>query len=48
VCVSVTTKRPYSDTTGGLSAGDHPFIKHESVIHYADARILDLQRFSQR
>jgi hypothetical protein len=44
VCVSVTTKRQYSDPTVVLSVGDHPFIKHESVINYADARILDLQR----
>jgi hypothetical protein len=43
VCVSVTTKRSYSDTTVVLSVGDHPFVKHESVIHYADARILDLR-----
>ena len=43
VCGSVTTKRSYSDTTVVLDVGDHPFINHESVIHYADARILDLQ-----
>ena len=44
VCVSVTAKRSYSDTTVVLSAGEHPFIKHESAIHYADARILDLEK----
>jgi len=44
VCVSVTTQRSYSDVTVFLKVGDHPFIKHESVIHYADARILDLRK----
>jgi hypothetical protein len=44
VCVSVTTRRSYSDTTVVLGVGDHPFITHESVIHYVDARILDLRK----
>jgi hypothetical protein len=42
VCVSVTTSRAYSETTAVLQRGDHPFVNHESVIYYQDARILDL------
>lgn len=42
VCVNITTRQPYSDTTVILKRGDHPFIRHESVAHYPDARILDL------
>jgi hypothetical protein len=42
VCVSVTTRRAYSETTVVLQRGDHPFVSHESVIYYQDARILDL------
>lgn len=38
--VSLTTKRPGSDLTTVLKPGDHPFIKHETVVSYADARIV--------
>lgn len=36
--VNVTTKKPSSDTSCLLKVGDHPFIKHESVINYADTQ----------
>ena len=39
IIVSVTTKRSYSDTTVILGPGDHPFIRHQSVISYSDAKI---------
>ena len=42
VCVSITSRRSNSETTVILSAGDHPFIRHESVVHYSDADIIDL------
>jgi hypothetical protein len=42
VCVSITTRRSNSELTVILYPGDHPFIRHESVVHYADAQILDL------
>jgi hypothetical protein len=40
VMVSLTTKRPGSDPTTVLEPGDHPFVKHETVVSYADARIV--------
>lgn len=43
LCVNITTKQDHSDLTLILNAGDHPFVRHESVIHYPDARLLDLQ-----
>lgn len=42
VCVNITSRNSFSETTVILKKGDHPFIKHESVINYADARELDL------
>jgi hypothetical protein len=43
VCVNITTRRSYSETTVVLQPGNHPFIAHESVIFYADARIIKLK-----
>jgi hypothetical protein len=37
VIVNITTKQADSDTTVILSVGDHPYLKHDSVISYADA-----------
>jgi hypothetical protein len=42
VCANITTAHSYSERTVVLQAGEHPFIKHESVVMFADARILDL------
>jgi hypothetical protein len=42
ICVNVTTQRSHSDTTCVLNAGDHPFVKHPSVVYYQDAREIDL------
>jgi mRNA-degrading endonuclease toxin of MazEF toxin-antitoxin module len=39
ITVPVTTKRRYSETLVQLSIGDHPFIKWQSVISYAYAKI---------
>lgn len=42
VIVNVTSLRPdTADKTTVLRAGDHPFIKHDSVVYYADARFAD-------
>ena len=41
VIVNVTTLRPHSDRTTILKRGDHPYIEHDSVVFYADARIVD-------
>ncbi len=38
VIVSLTTLRPGKDQTVILRRGDHPFISHESVVAYSDAR----------
>ncbi len=42
VLVNVTSQGPEKEQTCVLNAGDHPFIKHESVIRYVDATIVDL------
>ena len=47
VCVNVTTNRFGADTTVLLMPGDHPFIRHESVIHFEDARFIDLRRVQE-
>jgi hypothetical protein len=41
VILSVTTRRAHSDLTLILKPGDHPWIKHDSVIMYSDAAIID-------
>jgi hypothetical protein len=41
--VNVTTRYSTSETTVVLMPGDHPFIKHESVIRFRDAKILELK-----
>jgi hypothetical protein len=47
VCVSLTTRQPHSESTVILRPGDHPFIKRESIVHYALARwfsLIDVQQ----
>src|SRR5262249_27606257 len=44
VMVNVTTLRSHSDTTVLLKRGDHPYIIHDSVVFYADARIVDCRK----
>lgn len=36
--VNITSKKQNSDRSCELTKGDHPFITHESVINYADAK----------
>jgi hypothetical protein len=43
VAVNVTTRRSFSETTVILNEGDHPFVKHPSVINYTDAQFIDLK-----
>lgn len=47
VCVNVTTRQSYSDTTLVLQVGDHAFIKHESVVNYLDAREMPINLVEQ-
>jgi hypothetical protein len=41
IIVSVTTLRNNKDQTVTVRVGDHPFLRHDSVIFYADAQIVD-------
>lgn len=43
VAVNVTTRHSLSETTVILENGDHPFVKHSSVINYTDAQLIDLK-----
>jgi hypothetical protein len=38
VAVMLRTVKSYTDTTVILQAGDHPFIRHPSSVHYSTAR----------
>ena len=44
VVVSITTLRHSKDQTVILQAGEHPFIRHQSVVYYQDAQIIDARR----
>jgi len=39
ITVTITTKRQRSESLVKLNVGDHPFIKWQSVVNYAYARI---------
>lgn len=39
VIANITTQAPGRDQTCILNPGDHPFLKHESVMNYAEAMI---------
>ena len=47
VCVNVTTRQSYSESTVVLKIGDHPFITRESVVYYSDARRLNLRELEE-
>ena len=47
IMVNITTRRPHSDTTTILNAGDHPFIQKPSLVFYSDARIVDTRLLDQ-
>ena len=44
VVVSVTTKEPYKDSTCELHAGDHPKIKHDSIVYFRKAKLDSISR----
>src|ERR1017187_207397 len=44
VMVSVTTLRHNKDQTMTLGVGDHPFVRHPSIVFYADAQIVDVRQ----
>ncbi len=37
--VNLTTLRPHSDRTVEIRPGEHPYVAHATVAHYADARM---------
>ena len=41
--MNITTRQVTSETTVTLNVGDHPFIKHESVVNYANAAHMNLR-----
>lgn len=42
ILTNLTTRRSGSDETCVLEPGDHPFVKHPTVIHYRQARLVGL------
>ena len=44
VIANVTTLRSHCDRTLVLQKGEHPFIRHPSLISFADARIADARQ----
>lgn len=47
IIVAVSTKRFYKDSTVVLSPGDHPWVRHESVISYAHALIPEVRHLNE-
>lgn len=43
VIVNLTSYRRGSDTTVVLEPGDHPYIRHKTVVNYKDARIAPVE-----
>ena len=44
--VSLTTSRQNSDQTCVLNAGDHPFVRHETVVGYSRADLQNTTKLS--
>lgn len=47
IIVAVSTKRFYKDSTVVLSPGDHPWVRHESVISYDHALIPEVHYLNE-
>ena len=47
IIVAVSTKRFYKDSTVVLSPGDHPWVRHESVIFYDHALIPEVRHLNE-
>ena len=41
--VNFTTHRPHSDPTVVIQPGEHPFVTHPTVAHFADSRLTSAQ-----
>ena len=47
VAVMVRTHRQFTDPTVILVPGDHPFIKHESSVHFSSAQLFRVSRIQR-
>ena len=47
VMVNMTTFRPNVDTTVILYIGDHPFVRHKTVINYGDAHFCEIMKINE-
>lgn len=47
ICVNLTTRGIVCDTTTICKPKDHPFIMHESIVYYAGAELLDMDKVAQ-
>jgi hypothetical protein len=47
VLVNLTSFRLDADATVILTPGDHPFIRHKTVINYSDAKFASTQQIDQ-
>ena len=47
VIVNFTSYSPDEEQTCILKAGEHPFIKHKTVVRYKDARITSVRKLQQ-
>jgi hypothetical protein len=48
VLTMVRTRKRFTDDTVILNVGDHPFVKHESCVHYSDAQRFSVAAIMQR
>jgi hypothetical protein len=47
VAVMVRSRRHFTDDTVILDAGDHPFIKHPSSVHYSSAALFRVEQITR-
>lgn len=46
-CVSITTNAPWKDQTCVLNAGEHSFVRHETVVGYNRAELRNASQIAQ-
>jgi hypothetical protein len=44
---NITTYKDGDDTTVVLGVGEHAFIKHKTIVNYAEAKVVDATRIEQ-
>jgi len=47
IMVNLTTQRPHSDTTTIIQPGEHSFVDRPTVVFYADARMVNVNRLEE-